>query len=66
VTLPNEGRTSSGLFSFRVAPPADADLLPRIARARADGRRHVWLRAMDTATKPLERYAALGFRLTRK
>ncbi len=156
MTLPNEGRTESGLFSFRLATPADADLLPRVARecylpwydhlwypgerdaylartyaperiareladpnvvyefalrdgrplgflklerrgdrdgllnaaylervyvsdlagrglgtllmerafarARADGRSSIWLRAMDSAARPLERYVALGFR----
>lgn len=157
MTSPNEGRTPSGLFSFRVATPADAGLLPRVARecylpwydhlwfpgerdaylariyapatvereladpnvvfefayrggrpvaflklelrrdrpdvpnaaylervyvsdsvagegvgtllmeralerARAAGRERLWLRAMDSATRPLERYLALGFR----
>jgi GNAT superfamily N-acetyltransferase len=33
-----------------------------LERARAAGRAYVWLRAMDTAVKPMERYAALGFR----
>jgi GNAT superfamily N-acetyltransferase len=33
-----------------------------LARAQADGRESVWLRAMDSAVRPLERYLALGFR----
>lgn len=31
-------------------------------RARAAGRDRIWLRAMDTADKPLASYASLGFR----
>jgi GNAT superfamily N-acetyltransferase len=32
MTSPTEGRTQSGLFSFRVATPADAELLPLVTR----------------------------------
>jgi GNAT superfamily N-acetyltransferase len=32
MTSPKEGRTESGLFSFRVATPDDAELLPRVTR----------------------------------
>lgn len=32
MTSQTEGRTESGLFSFRVATPADAELLPRVTR----------------------------------
>jgi len=38
-------------------------LVARAMRAAADaGRDRIWLRAMDSAVKPIERYRELGFR----